>query len=724
MELRNADKTNEELIREMQELRRQLAELQAPTHDLTSVPISSELAMLTRISAAFDALTDPNHAATLIVDQLQRQLDMRACSVWLLETSSGELVCQHSAGPESGHPPGWRVPLANGVGGWVMQSGESLIVADARAGSSTGERSAPTAGALGRAVLTTPLRVGDRSIGILELADALPHRFDAEFLARVQPLATVAAIALQAASAAAENGRLARLLGQVARSPRLGLAVVDMECTVLLWNSGAEALTGYAPADVVGRDDVWRWLLGDETDISVDLSQAIEERLIAVHTCAGEPRTFAWHSEPLLGRGDVVVGAALVARDVTAQAQAEDAARREMERLRTLRTLDAALRDTRSPAQAADAVLACVPALLGARWSGVLLIDVHTEQITTLASRAGESHDLPASDWWFWLWPFLESLQGGEDVVVDDLEAAEAPAHLQDSLRAAGAGALRVLPLRVDSGLLGLLCLGVVDVGATAPAEEETAREIVDLLTVSLQRALLFDQMSEDRTRLQQLSRRLLAQQEEERRLVARELHDEIGQTLAGLKLGWESMARATAEEGYTSGADWLDVTNDLLTQVRELSSELRPTMLDDLGLAPALLWLFENFTNRTGVSVSFSHVGAERRFAGEIETAFYRIAQEGIRNIAEHAGVRQAIVHLWTEDDALCMRITDHGAGFDPKMVMQAMPAGGLAGMAERATLLGGYLTVESEPGAGATVMVRAPLTSDGTRSQGEWIG
>ena len=720
--MRNADKTKEQLIREMQELRRQLAELKAPTQDSASDPISSELAMLTSISKAFDALYDPNRTMELIVERLQQQLHVRACSVWLMETESGTLVCRYSAGPESSHPPGWRVPLADGVGGWVVQSGESLIVADARADCASGDSGGLPADSSGRAVLTVPLKVQERAIGVLELIDVLPHRFDQEFLAQVQPLATVAAIALESAGAAETHGRLTHLLSRVAGSPRMGIAVVDMEHTVLLWNAGAEVLTGYPPADVIGHDEVWRWLFGDEPVTQFDLSQPIEEQLSAVSTRAGEQRTLSWYSEPLIAQGEKAVGAVLVARDVTDALQAEEMTQREMERLRTWRRLDAAVLDTRSPAQVAEAVLAHLPALMTSRWASLVLIDVHTEQVTPLASYVdGENVDLAGSDSSSWLLSLLEPLQRGEDVVVDDLVAFEAPTQVQQSLQSTGASAMVLLPLLVDGDLLGALCLGVAEAVGWAPADEEAAREIVDLLTVSLQRALLFDQMSGDRTRLQQLSRRLLAQQEEERRLVARELHDEIGQTLAGLKLGWESIARAPADEASTGSSDWLDVTNDLLTQVRELSSELRPTMLDDLGLVPALLWLFENFTNHTGVSVSFSHAGAERRFDGAVETAFYRIAQEGIRNVAEHAGVHEAIVHLWTEDGALCMRITDHGAGFDPGMVMQALPAGGLAGMAERATLLGGYLTVESEPGAGATVMARVPLSMEETRTQGE---
>ena len=674
--------------------------------------------MLTRISTAFDAPGDPDEAIESIAEELQRQLGVRECSIWLLDSDSGELLRQHAAGPERGRAAGWRASLAGGVGGGVVEGGEGLIVAEAPAGVAASEG----AGEPARAILSVPLKTQCRTIGVLELADTLPHRFDAEFLARVQPLATLAAIALETAGVATEHGRLACLLSRVAQSPHMGVAVVDMDRTVLQWNAGAEALTGYPSADVVGSDDVWQALLPDAAQAASDLRAPIAEQLSTICTRSGETRIVSWHSEPLTGREGLVVGAVLLARDVTVQARAELEMRHALERLEALRKLDAALLGTRSPSQVAEAAMAHLPALLPCGWTCMALIDAHTEQIAPLASRIDAGGvDLPSAGALVWMLAFIEQLQQGVAVQVDDLAATGAPGELQQAWERAQVRFLRMWPLRMEDDLLGVLCLGVADAAGLLPADAETGDEIAGLLTVALQRALLFDQTSEDRTRLQQLSRRLLAQHEEERRRVARELHDEIGQTLAGLKLGWESIARAPAGEEPAGQAAWVDVTNSLLTQVRELSSELRPTMLDDLGVVPALLWLFERFTDETGVSVSFSHAGVERRFDAEIETAFYRMAQEGIRNVAQHADTDEAIVHLWTEENVLCMRITDHGAGFDPQTVMQAYPAGGLAGMAERATLLGGYLTVESEPGAGATVTAKVPLSRNGTRIRGE---
>ena len=154
-----------------------------------------------------------------------------------------------------------------------------------------------------------------------------------------------------------------------------------------------------------------------------------------------------------------------------------------------------------------------------------------------------------------------------------------------------------------------------------------------------------------------------------------------------------------------------LVVANELIGRVRDLSLELRPAMLDDLGLLAALRWHFERYTERTDVTVNFEQVGVEgRRFPPEIETAAYRIVQEALTNVARHAGVTSATVRLWADERALGVQIEDKGAGFVPDVSM-APNRGGLAGMRERVALLGGELDVESSPGAGARLTAEIPL-------------
>ncbi len=233
-------------------------------------------------------------------------------------------------------------------------------------------------------------------------------------------------------------------------------------------------------------------------------------------------------------------------------------------------------------------------------------------------------------------------------------------------------------------------------------------RTVANVLAAAIDRRRAEAAVLAGREQLQVLSRRLVEIQEAERREIARELHDEIGQVLTGLKLTLEMTARTAAEAVQSRLDDAQRLVNDLIRQVREMSLDLRPAMLDDLGLLPTLVWHFERYTTRTGVRVTFEHAGLERRFQPEVETAAYRIVQEALTNVARHAGVPEVAVRVWAGEEVLNLQVEDRGKGFD---TLAARPSGGLTGMRERATLLGGNLAVESAAGAGTRVTAEFPL-------------
>ena len=210
---------------------------------------------------------------------------------------------------------------------------------------------------------------------------------------------------------------------------------------------------------------------------------------------------------------------------------------------------------------------------------------------------------------------------------------------------------------------------------------------------------------------LRSLSRRLVEVQELERRGIARELHDHIGQELTGLKLSLEMVSRLPPQQLKAKLAEGLNSINELVSRVQDLSLDLRPAMLDDLGLVPALLWHFERLNNQTGVRVAFKHRGIQRRFAPEIETAVYRIVQEGLTNVVRHAGVMDGSVRLVLNKGVLGVYIEDEGIGFDTEAAFARGTSSGLTGMQERATLLGGHFEIISAPGAGTLLVAKFPV-------------
>ena len=208
------------------------------------------------------------------------------------------------------------------------------------------------------------------------------------------------------------------------------------------------------------------------------------------------------------------------------------------------------------------------------------------------------------------------------------------------------------------------------------------------------------------------LSHRLVQVQESERRAIARELHDEVGQVLTGLKLLLETVARNPGDKSTESLGHAQNLLNDLTARVRDLSLELRPTMLDDLGLIHALVWLLERFRSQTGIAITFVQTGVDKkRFSPEIETAAYRIIQEALTNVARHAGTKAAGVHVWASKELLSVQIEDQGAGFDPEAAARNHSSSGITGMRERVQLLGGRLTIDSAPGKGTSVSADFPL-------------
>jgi PAS domain S-box-containing protein len=224
----------------------------------------------------------------------------------------------------------------------------------------------------------------------------------------------------------------------------------------------------------------------------------------------------------------------------------------------------------------------------------------------------------------------------------------------------------------------------------------------------------LFEQVSAGQERLAVLSRRLMEVQEAERRHLARELHDEIGQYLTGISLILDQLKRRPLDSVSAPLGEAHKLLDDLIVRVRDLSLDLRPAMLDDLGLLPALLWLFGHFSKQTNVEIEFQHSGLNRRFQHEVETAAYRIVQEALTNVARHAGVSKARVHVSADDRLLSVMIADDGKGFDADAVLAAGATSGLSGMRERAVFAGGRLSVES--GAGTGTLVHAEFQSTGS--------
>lgn len=213
---------------------------------------------------------------------------------------------------------------------------------------------------------------------------------------------------------------------------------------------------------------------------------------------------------------------------------------------------------------------------------------------------------------------------------------------------------------------------------------------------------------------LQRLSARLATAQEDERRTIARELHDEVGQALTAIKVEI-ALAQRTTETPASTAAHLEDarrMAEDTLQTIRDLSHLLRPPLLDDLGLAAALQANLDGFEKRHGVQAELFHDGMDQRLAPELETALYRVVQEALTNVAKHAHARMCRVHLQGLHATVLVTIEDDGSGFHAGDLQRpdATRGLGLIGIRERVAQLSGTFQIETAPGQGTRLAIEMP--------------
>ena len=236
-----------------------------------------------------------------------------------------------------------------------------------------------------------------------------------------------------------------------------------------------------------------------------------------------------------------------------------------------------------------------------------------------------------------------------------------------------------------------------------------------------VERERLFAAVGQQREQLRALAGKLTEIQESERKQLARELHDELGQMLTAISINLGAIDQALSDDTRDTIGQRLDETRSLvehlLEQVREISLNLRPPMLDDLGLLSALRWHVQRYADRTGINVQTDVVGGDVRLHADLETTLYRILQEALTNIARHSGADTVLLRLEIAPDQVKLYVEDNGCGFDVADVLErsiAFGSAGLFGIRERITLLGGSFHVHSVPNGGTQIACSIPRESD----------
>jgi len=491
----------------------------------------------------------------------------------------------------------------------------------------------------------------------------------------------------------AADRRTRDILGQITD----GFYTLDLEGRFTYVNPSALRLLEHSAGDLLGKrfhevfpegrssafDEQYRRLMTERVPVSMEAYYAPRNRWYRVH---GYPTQ---------------QGASVLFEDVTERHQLEVA---------IMSDILGALNAHMEAAAAFPAVAAGLRALAHCDYSSLFVFEDGDEWVRVVAlddprvdlrggARLRVADVLAAHD-------VLE----GRPHVVGDL-AVERSLPAVRLLYGAGYRSRLSVPLQGRERVLGILNLLWREPDGPSLVQLEVIKQVGAMVALALEKGRLFEEVRAGRERLEALSQRLLQVQEAERQHIARELHDEIGQALTALKLSLDTLKDVSLDDVAARLDETRRQVNELLGRVRNLALDLRPAMLDDLGLLPALLWLFERYSAQASVQVNFEHRGLEGRFNPEIETAAYRIVQEALTNVTRHAGVREVTVRSWSDASSLSVQIVDQGVGFDAQAALAAGATSGVAGMRERVLLLAGHFTVESTPGKGTRVSAELPL-------------
>lgn len=278
------------------------------------------------------------------------------------------------------------------------------------------------------------------------------------------------------------------------------------------------------------------------------------------------------------------------------------------------------------------------------------------------------------------------------------------------------------VPIKVRRQVIGLLNLNSARPDFFKETDAERLQSLAHQAGIAIENARLFKSVSDQGEQLRALANRLTEVEEAERRELARELHDQVGQNLTAISLNLKIVQnQLTAQKAILTGsiadplinrlADSLDLVEETTTRSRNIMEHLRPPALEEYGLLAALKWYAAGFYNRTNITVTLYGAEPEPRLASAIETVFFRIAQEALTNVVRHAQANDVEIILDSLDNSVRLTVVDNGIGFNYNVSNQPNDDGrhhwGVLNMIERAYAVGGLCRIESMPGKGTRVMV-----------------
>jgi len=312
--------------------------------------------------------------------------------------------------------------------------------------------------------------------------------------------------------------------------------------------------------------------------------------------------------------------------------------------------------------------------------------------------------------------------QSGKAILLEDISSDPRVAH-RELVSAEGLKAFICVPLRAKDRVLGVLYVASRMPRHFTTNDMHLLYAIGDQLGSAIEQARLYERLRTARERYRRLARQILVAQDEERKRLARELHDETSQALSGLTLQLQALVDMAEmsdkhDTGFIAGLKKVQsLAIQVHNEVSRLIADLRPSLLDTLGLIPAIRQYTETRLRPVGINVSVETRGMDRRLPPEVETGLFRIIQGAIGNIIQHSRAKNASIILEYQGGELSLSIIDDGEGFDVSKITDIEESGrgrGVFSMRERVMLLGGTGWIESQPGRGTTCRARIPIVWD----------